>query len=102
MRSLAILSSPSHYYNLLECCEQLKLSHEYIDIVIFKFESDKYSNIFFDFHINASEWHSIYKIILWNRKEANVFSIYNIQKILSYFKLVFSLCCKDVRKRAPA
>jgi hypothetical protein len=88
MKNLAIISSPSHYYNLLELSEQLGILREEIDLVIFKVANEKISHAFYDNHICPNEWNSLRKINLWNGNDGKLHSFSNIWKVMSYFKFV--------------
>lgn len=82
---LAIISSASHYYFLLEYLFQTKIDITKCHLINFVLKKGSTDYDFFINHISTQNFYKIDSIFLWDSK---VFSFSNIRKLLNYHKLV--------------
>lgn len=84
MNNLVIIGTPGHYFNLIECLDQLNIKKENCDLIFLNFPSDIINNTFINQTVIREEWHSFHKISVWEKKYSKL-NPYNIFIILCFF-----------------
>lgn len=82
---LALIGTPGHYFNLLECLEQLNIDKKNTTLILFNFSSDTSTNAFFDNQIDKRLWKKVKKIAVWETSRSSIYSVSNIYKLVAYF-----------------
>jgi hypothetical protein len=67
--NLAMIGTPGHYYNLLECMAQLGIEQKNTSLILFNFDNDTHTNGFFDTYIVKKNWKKVEKISVWNSND---------------------------------
>jgi hypothetical protein len=90
MKNLFILSTPPHYYNLLQYIEQFEVNTKDSELLFLSsfFTPDKIMDDFINKYIDKSEWKSVRRISLWQTKFKKIYSPSNLFKI---FLLLFNI-----------
>tara|TARA_B100001250_G_scaffold93253_1_gene77726 strand:- start:17387 stop:18373 length:987 start_codon:yes stop_codon:yes gene_type:complete len=88
MKNLFILSTPPHYYNLLQYIEQFDVVKKDSELVFFSsfFTTDDMIDDFIENHINKNDWKSVRRISLWQTKFQKIYSPSNLLKIFFFLK----------------
>lgn len=88
MKNLFILSTPPHYYNLLQYIEQFEVVKKDSELVFFSsfFTTEDMIDNFIENHINKNDWKSVRKISLWQTKFEKIYSPSNLLKIFFFLK----------------
>jgi len=88
MKNLFILSTPPHYYNMLQYVEQFDIVKKNSEVVFFSsfFTSEDMIDDFIENHINKNDWKSVRRISLWQTKFEKIYSPSNLLKIFFFLK----------------
>ena len=88
MKNLFILSTPPHYYNLLQYIEQFDVVKKDSELVFFSsfFTTDDMIDDFIENHINKNDWKSVRTIALWQTKFEKIYLPSNLLKIFFFLK----------------
>ena len=93
MKNLFILSTPAHYFNLLQYIEQFDVKTEESDLLFLSSfsTSDKIMDNFIDQYIDIDNWKSVRRISLWDTMSKKIYSSSNLKKITIFFIKVIGL-----------
>ena len=84
MNNLAIITTPGHYFNVLECIEQLNIDKKDTELILFSFDFDKRSNAFFDEIEQRDAWKKTHRVSLWNRNNPAISTLENTAAITKF------------------